>query len=408
LLGVRLHAVHVDHGWREESREEAQRLQKEVEELGITFHGFRLPPYPGQENLENWSRKKRMECFCEVAQSLGARFVVLGHHADDQIEVVMKRFLEGSSVINLRGMKDVEERDEITLLRPLLSFRRETIVQWLHEEGLSYFQDPTNTDERFLRARMRQTIFPFLRNSFGKEFDSSVYRVSEEVALLDEFVRNEFCERFSLRTQKNCIFAFAKGAKVPPFLVRVLLDEMKNQISFGSIPRSCVVEATESFCQYPSEPKQFEIGKRLLVVEHGFLALFNQKPCSIEERACSEEGCMDQAGFHFSWKKTVFQEAHPFDWTDLFCEKKVCVYLPATPFIVAKGSDRLLRDVPKRVDVVAPTSLRPYIPTFIQQGKVVVDLLRRYTVPLEKGCSCIEMHISPQDAYKRSIRKEEI
>ena len=40
--GVRPHLAHVDHGWREESREEAERLRKEADSLGCPFYSTRL------------------------------------------------------------------------------------------------------------------------------------------------------------------------------------------------------------------------------------------------------------------------------------------------------------------------------------------------------------------------------
>ena len=38
LFKFPLYVAHIDHGWREESKQQAKALQKEVEELGLPFY----------------------------------------------------------------------------------------------------------------------------------------------------------------------------------------------------------------------------------------------------------------------------------------------------------------------------------------------------------------------------------
>jgi tRNA(Ile)-lysidine synthase len=105
---------------------------------------------------------------------------MLGHHAGDLAEGVLKRVCEGGSLLSLRGMQERSSYQGMTLYRPLLSFPKQAMIRWLEERSLSFFNDPTNQSPSFLRSRMRQEILPFLTQSFGKEIASNLCRLGEE------------------------------------------------------------------------------------------------------------------------------------------------------------------------------------------------------------------------------------
>ncbi len=176
-----LHVAHIDHGWREESGPESSALRKEVEGLGIPFHLHSLSREDFREgDLENQGREHRLQFFLRLSQSIGAQGIMLGHHAGDLAEGVLKRVCEGGSLLSLSGMQGRSSYRGMTLYRPLLSFHKQEMIRWLEERSLSFFDDPTNRSPTFLRARMRQEILPYLTQSFGKEIASNLCRLGEE------------------------------------------------------------------------------------------------------------------------------------------------------------------------------------------------------------------------------------
>ncbi len=176
-----LHLAHVDHGWREESQREAKEIELEAHDLKIPLHMHRLNMEDfSKGNWEEKGRKYRLTFFSEVYARIGAQALVLGHHADDQAEVVLKRVFEGSSFFSLGGLSPQSHFLGMQIWRPLLSIQKQDVLQWLSQKGICFFQDPTNTDTRFLRGKMRKDMLPLLSSSFGKEISSNLCHLGEE------------------------------------------------------------------------------------------------------------------------------------------------------------------------------------------------------------------------------------
>src|SRR5918994_452513 len=71
-----------------------------------------------------WARERRYAWLERVRVRNGARLTFTAHHADDQVETVLMRALEGSGPAGLAGMAPFRGY----LVRPLLSVRRRELV----------------------------------------------------------------------------------------------------------------------------------------------------------------------------------------------------------------------------------------------------------------------------------------
>lgn len=180
-LGINVHVAHLDHGWREESAEEARALERLVKEkTGYPFHCRRVEP--ADRNLEAEGRKQRLAFFREVCAEVGAEAVMLGHHADDQAETVFKRVVEGAPLHKLGGMAPVSVVDGVTLWRPFLSLPRKALAC----EPL--VDDPTNRDPRFQRALLRHEVLPRLRRGVERTLGRLGSEARELEGYLDQRV----------------------------------------------------------------------------------------------------------------------------------------------------------------------------------------------------------------------------
>lgn len=180
--------AHVDHGWRRESADEARKIQQIAAEMHVPFHLKTLDPQKISGNLEEKCRHERLAFYRELCSQYQYQAVILGHHADDRSETVLKRVLEGSSLPYIYGMSILSSYEGLNLWRPLLSCLKADISSWLAERKLIPFQDPTNFDQRFLRGRFRTQILPDLSRDFGKKIGSSLLRIGSESEELKKYL----------------------------------------------------------------------------------------------------------------------------------------------------------------------------------------------------------------------------
>jgi len=183
-----LHVAHLDHGWRAESADEAQKIKKEVEGLGLPFHlkSLSLNDFCSG-NIEEQGREQRFCHFAHVYSQIDAQALLLGHQADDQAETVLKRVFEGASIFSMGGLGAKSVLRGMNIWRPLLFVEKKDILRWLATRNLNYFLDPTNQQTRFLRGKMREEMFPFLTASFGKKVSSNLCRLGEESKEIKEY-----------------------------------------------------------------------------------------------------------------------------------------------------------------------------------------------------------------------------
>ena len=164
-LGYRLHVAHLDHALRSDSATDSRFVVAEAKRRGLSYSIERrdVGEYARTEglSLEEAGRRQRYAFLDQVADRTGAKFIALGHHADDQAETVILRLLRGSGATGLGGMEIAREG---RYLRPLLRVRRAEIEQYARQRGLCYREDPSNRDSRFLRNRVRGELMPLLKS----------------------------------------------------------------------------------------------------------------------------------------------------------------------------------------------------------------------------------------------------
>lgn len=194
-LKIPFGVAHVDHNWRKESSEEAEQLRLMSEKADIPFYLKVLDPEKLRGNLEQACRLERLNFFSTVCKEFLFHAVILGHHQDDLAETVLKRILEGACMSQWVCMEKISKRDELILCRPWLDIPKSDILNFLEKHSIPYFTDRTNSDLRFLRAKMRSKMIPEIEQHLGKSIRAPLARLSKESAELHDFMRNRWASK---------------------------------------------------------------------------------------------------------------------------------------------------------------------------------------------------------------------
>ena len=170
--GCRATAVHVDHGLRPGSDEEAEVVRAAADRWGAAFRGVRIAVAPGP-NLEARARAARYAAL--------PADVLTGHTADDQAETMLLNLLRGAALDGLAGMDPRR--------RPLRHLRRRQTRALCDILGLEPIEDPTNQDSAFRRTRVRHELLPLLDDLAERDVAPMLARQTDlardDVALLD-------------------------------------------------------------------------------------------------------------------------------------------------------------------------------------------------------------------------------
>ena len=152
----------VDHGLREASRAEAEAVAQRCDELGVTHHILTVDwPTPPTSALQEQARTARYAVLGDWALKQGLGAIATGHHADDQAETLIMRLMRGAGVRGLAAMRPASPlpgNGKVTLLRPLLGWRRSELAAIVAAAGIVPAADPSNDDERFERVRVRRLM----------------------------------------------------------------------------------------------------------------------------------------------------------------------------------------------------------------------------------------------------------
>jgi len=169
----------VDHGLQEGSAAHTGRVVEQMARLGADeTASIRVAVDPGPSGIEAGARAARYAAFGRLAVHFDADVVLLGHTLDDQAETVLLGLTHGSGPRSLQGMRDLFDQDGVAFVRPFLQISRRQTEQACRAQGVSWWEDPHNSDPRFVRSRIRHTVMPMLERELGPGIAETLARTA--------------------------------------------------------------------------------------------------------------------------------------------------------------------------------------------------------------------------------------
>ncbi len=167
-------AVHVDHGHRAESQAEAALVEGVARRLGATFVSETVDVPDGPNLEERWRDARRDRLPADT---------MWGHTADDQAETVLLALIRGAGVSGLAGIPAAGH--------PILALRRFETVLLCATLGLTVVTDPSNSDPRFRRNRIRHEVLPLLVDIADRDVVPLLVRSAGINRELDDWLNDE-------------------------------------------------------------------------------------------------------------------------------------------------------------------------------------------------------------------------
>ncbi len=184
-------AVTIDHQLQSGSGAQAEKVEKQLKEMGYGKVIVKKVVVTTESGLEAGARDARYQALSACATQEKATKVFLGHTRDDQAETVLLGLARGSGTRSLSGMS-VENG---IYLRPLLQITREETVAACSELRIEPWNDPHNGNTDFSRVRVRNEVLPVMEEKLGPGISAALARsagiLRDDADALDEIAQSE-------------------------------------------------------------------------------------------------------------------------------------------------------------------------------------------------------------------------
>ena len=139
-------ALYVNHGLREneELKDEKELNKKNCSTLGVRYKEFVLDQglvekvaKERDNGIEDAARHLRYDRLIGFCKDNGYYALATAHIIEDQLETMIMRTFNGSSLLSLTCIKEYREHSSVKVIRPLLSYSKEDLQLLLKVVGLT-------------------------------------------------------------------------------------------------------------------------------------------------------------------------------------------------------------------------------------------------------------------------------
>jgi tRNA(Ile)-lysidine synthase len=181
---LELIVAHYDHGIRKDSTEDRQLVATLSQKYDLPYEFTEGELGLGtSEEAARVARYDYLRHICNIHKATG---VVTAHHQDDALETLAFNILRGT---NRKGMSSLQSSSE--LLRPLLGYTKEDIMQYAQVHHLQWREDSTNQDEKYTRNWIRRSVLPKLSRKQRRELRASHEAATARNAVVDGVIQQQ-------------------------------------------------------------------------------------------------------------------------------------------------------------------------------------------------------------------------
>lgn len=158
--------------------EESLRDEEFVKQLAIKYQKeifikrFDTNQYAEENKMgvQEAARDIRYGWFNELFHKNSFAAIVTAHHADDNIETVLMNLFRGTGLNGMTGIPQFNSN----IIRPLLDFKKEQLLQYANQNGLSFVEDSSNSSVKYTRNFFRNELLPAVKKVYPQAEDNVI------------------------------------------------------------------------------------------------------------------------------------------------------------------------------------------------------------------------------------------
>ncbi|GAB6099794.1 tRNA lysidine(34) synthetase TilS [Halanaerocella petrolearia] len=225
-----LHIAHLNHRLRGQAALADAQFVKEIAnswQIPVTIEAYDVKAYQKKEglSLEDAARQVRYNFFFELMNELGFDKIALGHHADDQAETVLMKFLRGAGLKGLGGIAPKNDK----LIRPLIEVTKKYLEDYCKQQNLTPRLDETNLEAVYKRNKIRLELLPVLEKEYNNNIVATLNRTAEIFRTEDDYLNQQAKETLQeitiKQSEKQLVIDLEKFLQLHTALQRRIIRE---------------------------------------------------------------------------------------------------------------------------------------------------------------------------------------
>ena len=166
---IKFYYTHINHGIRKRSFSESKKVKKILKKQNILLRVINNK-IKIINNIQHNARKVRYSLLHKECKKKNIKFILTGHHKDDQIETFLIRLSRGSGVQGLSAMDATSNyNNKIKIFRPFLAENKQNLIFVSKKIFGTFIKDPSNDNNKFLRSNVRKLLPILSKYGIGSE-----------------------------------------------------------------------------------------------------------------------------------------------------------------------------------------------------------------------------------------------
>ncbi len=166
----------VNYGLREQAKEEINYAKELADRYSKKIYIANAPKF--SSNFEANARDFRYNFFNQIITKHNYNTLLTAHQLNDKLEWLLMQLSSGAGVVELSGMQEISINNGYKLVRPLLEYTKDELLEYLESNNHKYFVDESNSDTKYKRNKYRpisNALLEFGKNGFNKSFEILEY-----------------------------------------------------------------------------------------------------------------------------------------------------------------------------------------------------------------------------------------
>lgn len=195
--------AHIDHSIRADSIKDRLFVERMCKDLNLPFFSKKLDSdfRSINESLEEWARNKRYQYLKNLYVETKSNWIMTGHHCNDHAETILMNLSRQTGILGMLGIQQKNGK----IIRPLLSFNKKELLDFVKRLGIQFVDDSTNSDTSFPRNFIRRKVVKPWEEKVPS-LVKSIYKTSKNIedwkSLIDQLLRNFIIDNLKISDVK--------------------------------------------------------------------------------------------------------------------------------------------------------------------------------------------------------------